>query len=113
MKFITISLLTILILSILSSTSCAVNRVILNKKLEVDGVQARVILMNSSELMELVISMQEPGHSIRERVFRINWTPDIIEIGDFNNDSIMDVKIISTSAEVHYFWGTERAFIYN
>jgi hypothetical protein len=101
--------LSLLILQTISS--CAVNRVIYNEQMEFDGILAKVVVLDGSDLKELVISMQEPGHPIRERVFRINWIPDIVEIGDYNSDSRMDVKIISTNDETHYFYGTEHAFI--
>jgi hypothetical protein len=55
--------------------------------------------------------MQEPGHVVRESVFRINWMPDIIEIDDYNDDSMLDVKIVCTDGVAHYFYGTRLAFI--
>ncbi len=99
------------LLALQSLASCAVNRVIYNEQMEIDGVLIRVVVLDSREMKELVISMQEPGHPIRERVFLINWMPDLLEIDDFNGDSRLDLKIISTGDEVHYFYSTERGIV--
>jgi len=112
MKYPTLSALiaiTLLLLQVFSS--CAVNRVVYNEMTEIEGVLVKIVVLNSSDLKELVISMQEPGHPIRERVFLINWMPDQFEIGDYNSDSMLDFKILSTTDEPHYFYGTEQAFI--
>ncbi len=101
-----ISLLILLIL-----TSCAVNRVIYNENVEIHGLLIRVVLLESPQMHELVISMQEPGHSIRERVFFVNWIPHLLEIDDYNGDSRLDIKIISTNDEIHYFYSTELGLI--
>ncbi len=101
------------LLALQTLASCAVNRVIYNEQLEIDGVLARVVLLTSNDLNELVITMQEPGDPIKERVFLINWMPEILEIDDYNDDGNLDVKIISTADEVHYFYSTERGFVYN
>ena len=104
-------IVTVLYLLIVLSASCAINRVIFTEEIEIDGTMAKVVLLDGFDLKELVITMQEPGHQIRERIFRVNWIPDLVEIDDYNDDSMLDVKIVSTSGEVHYFYGTEQAFI--
>lgn len=103
------SVLSLLILMI--PASCAVNRVIYTENVEIHGLLVRVVLLESREMNELVISMQEPGHAIKERVFLVNWIPSYLEIDDYNADSRLDIKIISTSDEVHYFYSTELGFI--
>ncbi|MCK5115211.1 MAG: hypothetical protein KAR44_01340 [Candidatus Aegiribacteria sp.] len=105
------ALLSLLI--ILIPASCAVNRVIYTENVEIHGLLIRVVLLESREMNELIISMQEPGHAIKERVFFVNWIPDFLEIDDYNSDSRMDIKIISTNAEVHYFYSTELGLIAN
>ncbi len=109
--FRTAALLTLL--TLLTLNSCAVNRVIYTENVEIHGLLIRVVLLESREMNELVISMQEPGHSIKERVFFVNWIPDFLEIDDYNADSRLDIKIISTNDEVHYFYTTELGFIAN
>ncbi|NOQ23135.1 MAG: hypothetical protein GQ565_10880 [Candidatus Aegiribacteria sp.] len=91
--------------------SCAVNRVIYNEKMEMDGVLVRVVLLESREMHELVISMQEPGHFVKERVFLVNWIPHLVEVDDYNGDSRLDIKILSTGDEAHYFYSTELGFV--
>ncbi len=99
------------LLTLQSLASCALNRVIYNKQMEIDGILIRVVLLDSRELNELVISMQEPGLPIKERVFLINWIPYLVEIGDYNGDSMLDLEIVSTSDEVHYFYSTELGIV--
>ncbi len=115
MKFSTLfstpALLTLL--TLLTLNSCAVNRVIYTENVEIHGLLIRVVLLESHEMNELVISMQEPGHSIKERVFFVNWIPDFLEIDDYNADSRLDIKIVSTNDEVHYFYSTELGLIAN
>jgi len=108
-KILTLTLITLLFLQVFSS--CAINRVVYNEMIEIDGVLVKIVVLNSSDMKELVLSMQEPGHPIRERVFLINWMPEQFEIDDYNNDSLLDIKIRSTIDESHYFYGTEQAFI--
>ena len=108
-KISALTAITILLLQLFSS--CAINRVVYNEMTEIDGVLVKIVVLNSSDMKELVLSMQEPGHPIRERVFLINWMPDQFEVDDYNNDSILDIKIRSTIDESHYFYGTEQAFI--
>ena len=100
---------TLLLLQVFSS--CAVNRVVYNEMTEIDGVLVKIVVLNSSDMKELVISMQEPGHPIRERVFLINWMPVQFEVDDYNSDSMLDIMILSTIDEPHYFYSTEQAFI--
>lgn len=102
-----------IVLSLLSFQvfSCAINRVIFTEEMEIDGTLVKIVVLDSRQMKELVISMQEPGNAIRESVFRINWMPDIVEIDDYNDDSMLDVKIVSTIGETQYFYGTEMAFI--
>jgi hypothetical protein len=107
--FIITAAVSMLILPILSS--CAVNRVIYTENVEIHGLLIRVVLLESRELNELVISMQEQGHSIKERVFYVNWIPDSLEIDDYNEDSMLDIKIVSTNDEVHYFYSTALGII--
>lgn len=92
-------------------SSCAVTRVVYNREEHREDLLAKVVVLDSSELMELVITMQENGGPIRERVFRVNWMPDHFEIEDFNGDSRPDFKIISTGNETHYFYSTEHGFV--
>jgi len=99
------------LLTFLTLPSCAVNRVIYKENMEIDGILIRVIVLDSRELNELVISMQEPGHAIRERVFLINWMPDTVESDDYNSDSMMDIKIVSIDDVTHYFYSTELGFV--
>ncbi len=54
------------LLALQTLASCAVNRVIYNEQMEIDGFLIRVVVLNSSDLKELVISMQNPGQPIRE-----------------------------------------------
>ncbi len=103
----------LLLLTMLNLTSCAVNRVIYTENVEKHGLLVRVVLLESREMHELVISMQEPGHAIKERVFLVNWIPSYLEIDDYNADSRLDIKIVSTNDEVHYFYSTELGFIDN
>lgn len=91
--------------------SCAVTRVVYDERSEADGVLAEVVVMESSQMMEMVIRMQEPGHPIREGVYRVNWLPEYYEIRDCNNDSVPDMRIVSTEGEEHLFYGTARGFI--
>jgi hypothetical protein len=95
----------------LSFAACAVNRVLYNEETQMDGVLARVVVLDSSNLMELVITMQETGGPKRERVFSVNWMPDYFELGDYNEDERLDFKIVSTSGEPHYFYSTAQGFI--
>ncbi len=90
--------------------SCALTRVLYSEETDLDGVQAKVVVLDSGNMNELVITMQETGGAFKERVFRINWMPDHYEIDDYDNDSHLDFKIVSTSGEVHYFYGTELGF---
>ena len=112
-NFLFIIAASILILTMPILTSCAVNRVIYTENVEVHGLLIRVVLLESRELNELVISMQEPGHSIKERVFFVNWIPNFLEIDDYNADSMLDIKIVSTNDEVHYFYSTALGLIAN
>ena len=105
------AILSLLILLI--PASCAVSRVMYTENVEIYGLLIRVVLLESREMYELVISMQEPGHAIKERVFLVNWIPSYLEIDDYNADSRLDIKIISTSDEVHYFFSTELGLIAN
>lgn len=100
-----------MLLILLIPASCAVSRVIYNENVEIHGILVRVVLLESREMHELVISMQEPGHAIKERVFLVNWIPGYLEIDDYNADSRLDIKIVSTNDEVHYFYSTELGFI--
>jgi len=99
------------LLMLLILTSCALNRIIYEQNIETDGILLRVVLLESQQLNELVISMQEPGHAIKERVFLINWIPDTLELDDYNGDSRLDIMIRSTMDEEHYFYSTELGFI--
>ncbi|MCD4702185.1 MAG: hypothetical protein K8S24_10060 [Candidatus Aegiribacteria sp.] len=103
------AVMSILILQ--AFTSCAVNRVIYNEQMEIDGFLVRVVVLDSSDLKELVISMQNPGQPIRERVFYVNWIPELLEVDDYNSDSRLDLLIISTSDEKHYFYSTEMGIV--
>lgn len=103
-------LLSIAALAALSS-SCAVTRVIYNEQTEMEGLLAKVVVLESSDLMEMVITMQESGGPIRERVFLVNWMPDHYEIDDFNGDSRPDFRIFSTNDEPHYFYSTAQGFV--
>ncbi len=103
------ALLSMMILQTLAS--CAVNRIIYSEHMEIDGVLARVVVLSTRELNELVISMQNPGEPIKERVFLINWMPEYVEIDDYNGDSRMDFKIVSIGDVVHYFFSTELGFV--
>ena len=107
----TTTLITLTLLILQLSSSCAVNRVVYNETADFDGVLVKIVVLNSSDLKELVVSMQEPGHPIRERVFLINWMPEQFEVDDYNSDSMLDIKILSTIDEPHYFYSTEQAFI--
>ena len=107
--FCTAAVTSLLILLIF--TSCAVNRIIYTENVEIHGLLIRVVLLESRDMNELVISMQEPGHAIKERVFFVNWIPSFLEIDDFNDDSRLDIKIVSTTDEVHYFYSTELGFL--
>ena len=109
--FITAAVVSLLILPILPS--CAVNRVIYTENVDIHGLLIRVVLLESRDMNELVISMQEPGHAIKERVFLVNWIPQFLEIDDLNADSRLDIKIISTNDEPHYFYSTELGLIAN
>ncbi|MEN8208587.1 MAG: hypothetical protein ABFR50_04970 [Candidatus Fermentibacteria bacterium] len=100
-------------LFILIMPSCAVNRVVYSENIEIDNLFARVILLESREMYELIVSMQEPGHAIRERVFLVNWIPDLLEVDDYNSDSRQDILIVSTNDEPHYFYSTELGFVDN
>lgn len=107
-----LGILTIFFLIILLAvTSCAINRVIYTENMETDGILIRIVVLDSPDFNELIISMQEPGYAIKERVFRINWMPDSVEIDDYNDDSRLDIKIISTGDEVHYFYSTELGIV--
>ncbi|MFO8183695.1 MAG: hypothetical protein R6U39_05925 [Candidatus Aegiribacteria sp.] len=99
-----------LIASVLIS-SCAVTRVVYDERRESDGILAEVVVMESSRMMEMVIRLQEPGSPIKEGVYGVNWLPDHYEIDDCNDDSIPDLRIVSTEGEEHIFQGTERGFI--
>lgn len=91
--------------------SCAVTRVVYDERKEADGILAEVVVMESSQMMEMVIRMQEPGSPIREGVFRVNWLPDYYEVRDCNEDSVPDMRIVSKAGEEHLFFGTARGFI--
>lgn len=101
----------LLSLLILQTVSCAINRVIFTEEMEIDETLVKIVVLDFNQMNELVISMQEPGHAIREAVFRINWMPEYIEIDDYNDDSMLDVKIVSTNGVTEYFYGTGKAFI--
>lgn len=92
-------------------SSCAVTRVVYDERKSVDGLLAEVVVMESSQMMEMVIRMQEPGRPIREGVYRVNWLPEYYEISDCNQDSIPDMRIVSTEGEEHLFLGTALGFI--
>ena len=103
----------LILLTFVIPASCALNRVIYSENVEIHGLLIRVVLLESRELNELVISMQEPGHLIKERVFFVNWIPYFLEIDDYNADSRLDIKIISTNDEIHYFYSTELGLVGN
>ncbi len=105
------TLFAVLLLFLQLSSSCAVNRVRYSEDIETDGILTRIVLLDAREMNELVITMQNPGHRIKERVFLINWMPDHVEIDDYNGDSRLDVKITSASGETHYFFSTELGFV--
>ncbi len=96
-----------LIASVLIS-SCAVTRVVYDERRESDGILAEVVVIL---VATLVIRLQEPGSPIKEGVYGVNWLPDHYEIDDCNDDSIPDLRIVSTEGEEHIFQGTERGFI--
>lgn len=91
--------------------SCAVNRVLFNESVQQEGLMARVVVLESGEMNELVMTIQESGGPIRESVFRINWMPDHFEIKDYNRDSMTDFLVVSTSGENHFFYGTAAGFM--
>ena len=101
----------ILLIGQILTLSCAVDRVRYSEEIEIEGILARIIMLDSRDLSELVISMQKPGHRIRERVFLVNWEPDSVEIDDYNDDSMLDILVISTNNEPHYFYSTEQSFV--
>lgn len=103
-------LLAVVAVAVMGS-SCAVNRVIYNESTTEEGLLARVVVLKTGEMMELVITMQETGGPIRERVFRVNWMPDHYEISDYNDDSRPDFRIVSTAGETHYFYSTAQGFV--
>lgn len=92
-------------------SSCAVTRVVYDERRETDGILAEVVVMESSQMMEMVIRMQETGKPIKEGVYRVNWLAEDYEIQDCNGDSIPDLRIVSTEGEEHIFQGTARGFI--
>ncbi len=91
--------------------SCALNRVQYSRQIDYDGTLVRIVLLERHALNELVIGMQTPGCRIIESVFLVNWMLDHIEIADFNGDSSLDVRIVSTGEEVHYFYNTGLGFV--
>ena len=92
-------------------TSCAVTRVLYNEETSQDDLMTRVVVLDCPELKELVITMQERGGRVRERVYRINWMPDSFTVVDMNEDGLKDVRIISTGDQEHVFYSTERGFL--
>lgn len=91
--------------------SCAVTRVLYNEETRQDDLMTRVVVLDCIEMKELVITMQETGGPVRERVYRINWMPDSFSVEDMNEDGLKDVRIVSTGDQEHVFYSTERGFL--
>jgi hypothetical protein len=111
MRYTLLLLLAFFVFLSITVSSCAVTRVMYNEQTESEGLLAKVVVLDSDELMELVITMQESGGPIRERVYLVNWMPDYFEIDDYNGDSRPDFRIVSTSNEPHYFYSTAHGFV--
>lgn len=96
---------------LLCIASCAVDRVLYNEETRQGDIMTRVVVLDCSDMKELVITMQERGGPVRERVYRINWMPVSFSVMDMNEDGFEDVIIISTGDQEHLFYSTERGFL--